>query len=117
MPKVKRYKYDKFFVLTALDRRDVKTLRDISNSFYNLSGIYAKACNYIATLYRYDWYIVPEIYEEEPKEEKVLKEYVKILNYLDNSHVRKSCGDIALKVIKEGAFYGYIIDTEKSAMI
>ena len=117
LPKVKRYKYDKFFVLTALDRRDVKTLRDISNSFYNLSGIYAKACNYIATLYRYDWYIVPEIYEEEPKEEKVLKEYVKILNYLDNSHVRKSCGDIALKVIKEGAFYGYIIDTEKSAMI
>lgn len=117
LPKIKRYKYNKPFVLTALDRRDVKVLRDISNSFYNLSGIYAKACNYIATLYRYDWYIVPEIYEEKPKEEKILKEYVKILNYFDNIHVRKTCGDIALKVIKDGAFYGYIIDNEKTAMI
>lgn len=117
LPKLKRYKYNKRFILTAIDRCDVKTLRDISESFYNLSGIYAKACNYIATLYRYDWYIVPEIYDESPKEEKVLKEYVSILNYLDNIHIKKLCGDIALSVIKYGAFYGYVVDTGKSAVI
>lgn len=117
LPKVNRYKYNKPFVLKALDRRDIKTLREISNSFYTLSGIYAKACNYIATLYRYDWYIVPEIYEEKPKEEKILKEYVSMLNFFDNSHVRKTCGDVALKVIKDGAYYGYLVETKNSVMI
>jgi len=117
LPKIDRYKYNKPFILRALDRKDVKVLRDISDSFYSLSGIYAKACNYIATLYRYDWYIVPEIYEEKPKEDKILKEYVSMLNYFDNSHIRKTCGDIALKVIKDGAYYGYIIEGKNSLLL
>ena len=117
LPKIKRFIYNKRFVLEALDRRDVKTLREISNNFYTLSGIYAKACNYIATLYRYDWYVVPEIYDDNANEEKILKEYVKILNFFDNTHVRKICGDMALKVVKDGAYYGYIIETDKGAII
>ena len=117
LPKIDRYKYNKPFILRALDRKDVKVLRDISDSFYSLSGIYAKACNYIATLYRYDWYIVPEIYEEKPKEDKILKEYVSMLNYFDNSHIRKTCGDIALKVIKDGAYYGYIVEGKNSLLL
>jgi hypothetical protein len=67
----------------------------------------------MAFLYRYDWYVVPEIFEENPKEEKVLKEFSRILNYLDNSHIKKTCGDIALKVVINGAYYGYVVHTPK----
>ena len=76
-----------------------------------VSGIYQRACDYFANLYRYDWYVVPEIYEDEGiEEEKIIKAFVKRLNYLDNTHVKKICGDIALKVILNGAYYGYFID-------
>ena len=42
-------------------------------------------------MYRYDWYVVPEIYDETVKEEKVVGEFTKILNYLDNSYIKKVC--------------------------
>jgi hypothetical protein len=74
-------------------------MRNISNYYYRTSGIYRTACNYLATLYRYDWYVVPEIYDDKLEEEKVVKEFVRILNYLDNSYIKKTCGDIALKVV------------------
>jgi hypothetical protein len=34
------------------------------------------------------------------KSEKVIEEYTKMLSYLDNTYIKKLCGDIALKVIK-----------------
>ena len=101
---------NKNMIIKAMDDKDISLLRDISNYFYKTSGIYEKACKYFATMYRYDWYIVPEIYDEKVKEDKIIKDFIKILNYLDNSYIKKICGDIALKVIREGAYYGYIVE-------
>ena len=60
-------------------------------------------------MYRYDWYIVDEIYDDKVDKEKIHKEFRKALNFLDNSYIRKTCMDIALSVIKDGAYYGCII--------
>ena len=40
---------------------------------------------------------------------KILDDFFGCLNYLDNVNVKKLCKDIALKVVKFGCFYGYII--------
>lgn len=101
----------KRMILQALAVNDLKELRRISNLFYNLSGMYQRVCDYFAYLYRYDWYVVPEVYDDGVKEEKILKDFSKILNYLDNSYLKKMCGDIALEVIKNGCYYGYIVDS------
>lgn len=45
---------DKRFVISALARNDVRTLRAISNYYYRTNGIYQRVCNYFANLYRYD---------------------------------------------------------------
>ena len=100
---------DKRFVLQAMGQRNLPLMREISNYFYDTNGIYSRICDYFAYLYRYDWYIVPEIFDENVKEEKVLTDFNKILNYLDNTHIKKICGDIALNVIKNGAYYAYIV--------
>ena len=71
-------------------------MRDISNYFYRMSGIYQKACNTIANMYRYDWYVVPEIYDDSIKEDKIISDFIKVLNYLDNSYIKKVCSEIAL---------------------
>ena len=104
-------------ILTALADNDLEELRNISNFYYNISGIYQRVCNYFAFLYRYDWYVVPDIYGEDVKEEKVLKDFAKVLDYLDNSNVRKMCGDIALSVIKDGAYYGYIVPSTEQLIL
>lgn len=108
---------DKRVILKALADRDIPLLREISNYFYSTSGIYQRLCNYFAVLYKYDWYIVPEIFDSEVKEDKVLKDFVKILSYLDSSHIKKLCGDIALEVVKNGAYYGYIVPSQDSLIL
>jgi hypothetical protein len=65
-------------------------------------------------MYRYDWYLVPSILDEEVKEEKVLIDFSKLLDFFDNTYVKKLCGNIALKVIVDGCYYGYAIDNGKS---
>ena len=100
---------NKAAVLKALANKDVATLREISNYFYRTSGIYFRICNYFAQMYRYDWYIVDEIYDEKADLNKISKEFRKALNFLDNSYIRKTCMDIALQVIINGAYYGCII--------
>ena len=105
-------------IFKAIVERDYKKMRVISDFFYAASGIYQTVCNYFAYLYRYDWYLYPEnIKESSVKTDKVLSEYVKILSYLDNSYIKKLCGDIALKVVKYGAYYGYIVDTNRGVQI
>ena len=102
--------------MRAIVERDYKKLRLISDFFYAASGIYQTVCNYFAFLYRYDWYVYPENVGEQ-KPEKVINEYVKLLSYLDRSYLKKLCGEIALKVVKYGCYYGYLVDTDNSIQI
>ena len=68
---------DKRQILRAIAEKDVKMLRATSNFFYDSSGIYERVCNYFAFLYRYDWYIVPEL-KDGANQTKVLKDFGKL---------------------------------------
>lgn len=110
---------NKMTVIRALCERDYPTLRAISDYFYTTSGIYQRVCNYAANMYRYDWYITAELKEnkEKLKTEKVLTEFSNILAYLDNSYIKKICGDIALTVVKYGCYYGYIVPSKTGLIL
>jgi hypothetical protein len=109
---------NKAVIYRALADNDIERLREISNYFYKTSGIYQRVCNYFATMYRYDWYVVPEVYDNKSvKEDKIVGDFHKVLTYLDNSYVKKVCGDMALGVIKNGAYYGYIVPTSSGIVI
>lgn len=108
---------NKSFIMKALVNNDVTELRAISNFYYNLNGVYERVCNYFAYLYRYDWYVAPEINDDSVKEEKVLKDFSKVLNFLDNSYIKKVCGDIALSVIKNGCYYGYVVPSSDGVIL
>lgn len=112
-----KYYADKRIVLKALADKDYQELREISRYFYATSGIYRRICEYAAMLYRYDWYVEPEVFDVTIKAEKVLSDFSKILTYLDNSHIKKVCGDIALKTVIEGAYYGYVVPSSDRIVI
>ena len=103
---------DKETVLKALKEHNYKSLREISNLFYETSGIYQRLCKYLAYLYRFDWYVIPFLGLDAEKikgNDKVLKEFSGLLNYLDDSYLKKQFGDISLKVVREGCYYGVVI--------
>lgn len=104
-------------VYKALADHDLPTLRAISNFYYDLNGIYEKVCNHFAFLYRYDWYVSVEKHDESVKADKIVKDTMRILNFLDNSYIRKTCGDIALEVIKNGAYYAYIVPSKDGLVL
>ena len=62
----------KSVILNALANNDIRELRNISNFYYNISGIYSRVCEYFSYLYRYDWYVVPEIYDDKVADEVTL---------------------------------------------
>lgn len=102
---------DKQVVLRAIKQNDLDTMRDVSNFFYRTSGIYNRLCRYLAYMYRYDWMVTPYINDEKIKtQENALSSFHKILNYLDNFEVKRFFGEVALKVIRNGCYYGYLID-------
>ena len=102
---------NKQYILKSLGDRDIDALRAISNHFYRTNGIYNRVCNYAAALYRYDWLIEPEVYDQKMTPEKVVAEFNKALTYLDNSNIKKVSGDITLNAIINGAYYGYFVET------
>lgn len=108
---------NKHMILKALYDRDLPLLREISNYFYRTNGIYFRVCNTSATTYRYDWLIEPEVFDEKTKEEKIITDFTKILDFFDNSHIQKISMEIALEIVINGAYYGYITDSEDRILL
>ena len=101
---------DKKNILKAISQNDLETMRDVSNFFYRVSGIYNRLCRYLAYMYRYDWMVTPYVNSNTQKTDKIIKNFDKVLDYYDNLNVKKMFGEIALKVIRNGCYYGYLID-------
>ena len=51
-------------IYNAIISNDIGEMRRISNLFYKLNGIYQRVCDYFAYLYRFDWYMMLEIYND-----------------------------------------------------
>ena len=113
-------------VMKAMYDCDYETMKEISNFFYKTSGIYSRLCRYMAYLYRYDWMVTPYINgfssksknkdmtsitdaKTSSKDEKILQDFHKVLMFMESMEVKKLLGEIALKVIKNGCYYGYLI--------
>ena len=107
-------------ILRAINELSFGEMREISNFFYKTSGIYSRLCKYMAYMYRYDWMVTPYINDDTAKEsdkDKALAEFYKILLYLDKSELKNLFGDISLKVIKNGCYYGYLLPSSTRVTI
>lgn len=104
-------------VLRAINNNDVAALREISNFFYKTSGIYQRLCRYMAYLYRYDWHLTPYVMSDAVSKEKIVEGFNKAIYYLDKFEAKKVFGEISLKVLKNGCYYGYIIRQADRAVL
>ena len=124
-------------VLKAIMNGDVQEMRDISNFFYKSSGIYSRLCRYMAYLYKYDWFVTPYIEQcqglldtnaglydstvdeaaNEKQRKKQFTNFFKILKFLDEFEIKRFCGKVALKVIRHGCYYGYLIPQNNKIVV
>ena len=108
---------DKETVLRAINTYDLPKMREISNFFYKVSGIYARILRYMAFMYRYDWMVTPYVNEEKPNTTKLLKGFQGSLNTLDNFQVKKNLGEIALDILRNGAYYAYKVNNSHGVVL
>lgn len=108
---------DKNYITKKMEDHDYNELRKISNFYYESSGIYQRLCKYMAFLYRYDWYLIPHVLSDAANKDKVLKDFYKILQYFEKSHIPQMCGDVALSVVKNGCYYGYVTDNNEGVFL
>ena len=101
----------------AIDRQDLDKIREISWYFFYSNGIYERLCRYMAYLYKYDWFITPIRYDKAIRDEKVIEGWYKASKFLDNSNLKENFGEIALKVVRDGCFYGYTIKQKNASYI
>lgn len=108
---------DKEKILKAINNYDLKTMRQISDFFYKTSGIYNRMLRYMAFLYRYDWFVTPYVNDESLKNEKILDGFNKALRELENFQIKKTLGEIALKVLRQGVYYGYKVESTNGIVL
>lgn len=110
---------DKDFIMRAINNCNYDDMREISDFFYKTSGIYSRLCRYMAYLYRYDWMVTPYINQNSNsiKKEKIIDDFNKVLLFLDNFQVKRFFGEVALKVIRYGCYYGYLIQKDSTLYV
>ena len=124
-------------VLKAIMNGDIEEMRDISNFFYKSSGIYSRLCRYMAYLYKYDWFITPYVEQcqglldtsaglydttvdqtaNEKQRKKQFANFFKLLKFLDEFEIKRFCGKVALKVVRHGCYYGYLIPQNNKIVV
>lgn len=114
----KRYRpFTKEEVEKAILTENEKVLRAISRYFFRKSGIYSRLCNYMANLFRYDWYIVPIVRDEKIDPKKIIEGWYKASLLLENCSLKHLFSEIGLKVLKNGCYYGYKIEQKDRVLI
>lgn len=106
---------DKAKILTAISTNNIASMIETSDFFFRTSGIYSRLCKYLAYLYRYDWYVTPYVSNSNTEElnkknqSKMLVDFDAVLRTLDKFEPKKFFGEASLKVLRYGAYYGYIV--------
>lgn len=113
----RRRKITKEEVDKAIEQNNLRELRRISNLFFKKSGIYSRLCRYMAYLFKYDWFITPIRLSNSVKDAKVVEGWYKSSLYLENSKLKRTFGEIALKVIKEGCYFGYKLGQSEASFL
>lgn len=108
--------FTKRIVVKALEERDIYKIRSISRHFFGVSGIYSRACRYMAYLPTYDYTITPNITKFNSRE-RLMEDFMRALKFIDSFNLKTKLSEISLTAIVDGAYYGYLKTQGNRAVI
>lgn len=94
-------------IQTALQNKDVASLREMSRYFYITSGEYRRMVDYLSNIHTYRNIVSPVITEANKDMDKFEKYHQTIMNYSNKARIDETCRDITQSVIRDGVYYGY----------
>lgn len=101
----------------AITTNNISMIREASEFFFKISGIYQRLCKHLANLYRYDWAITPFSMSDKVTVDKIMDGFNKSSYCLETFGVKEFLSSTALKVIKRGCYYGYATHNGDSIQI
>lgn len=103
--------YTKEEVLDILQTGDPDQLREVSTFYYYSNGFYRRLLTYYATMLLYTYVVIPKMSDSSKEmDKKSRKKYDQSLSFLSSLKIKDLCGQIAIKVLAEGAYYGVLRD-------
>lgn len=95
-----------------------KNLREMSRFFYRVSTPYWRLIQYYSQLHLFYWTITPHLdFTGTVKQDKILKDYYKVLQFLVNMNLEHEMRKALTSVFKDGVFYGFVYNTNDSFYI
>lgn len=110
-------KYTKSEIENALINRNMKQIREISRYLYSTSGMYKRAVKYVALAPSYYYTITPYIWKRGVLTTDVALDMDKALRLVDSLDLASQMPKIAVKVVRDGVFYGYFRKNNETALI
>ena len=102
-----RYSIDRERVHNALNRKSAEDLVEISQYFFHNSGEYRRLVEYFAGILTNDFLVLPQGAEEDMEGDRFTEAFAEILDYTERSNIKETSREIALSVVRDGAYFGY----------
>ena len=97
-------KLDRSPLMAALEKNDIKTLRQMSKQVYRTQGYYARLVDYYSTLPTYCWAMFPRL-RSTGVSKSVTKNWWQAISYIEMINPQHLGPIIARKVLLDGACY------------
>lgn len=104
-------------ILRAIHTGDFRFMREASSFYFKSSGIYARLCKHLANFYRYDWQLIPFKISDKVTNAKVIDDFERIGRILDSFGAKQYLGEVALKVMVQGCYYGYVFYADGAPVV
>ena len=92
-------------------------MRDISQYFYGVSGIYRRLLYLFASMPNFYYLVTPHILTEKVPEKKLLKDFSAALEFVDGLKIDNNFPLINLSLFKHGIYFGYLRMDKDPAVI
>jgi len=111
------YAYSSEDVKLTIESGDKNQMREISQHFFTVSGIYKRLIYLFAAMPKFYTLVIPHFFTEKVPENKMMKDFVQALDFVDNLNINLIFPLINLSVFKYGIYYGYLRDDKDPTVI
>ena len=93
-------------------------LRQLSQMYWNLSGLYRRLIIYMATMLTYDTIVVPKLAPGKKKDkEKCIKGLTEACYFIDSLNIEQEFARIFATLLIDGVYYGFFKECENGKYI
>ncbi len=111
------YDFTSSDVKAAIQIGDKERMKEISNYFFTISGIYRRLVLLFTYMPKFYTLTIPHMIKDKVSQSKLMKDFYETLEFVDNLNVSLIFPQINLSVFKDGVYYGYLrVDKDKSVI-